>query len=213
MLKRKPTFLQKTIRRIEIFYEKLNGLDFSSVIPVNELGLDESIVSKGSPSGNKLLKNMLRQLNINPHDRILDIGCAKGDAMRCMHIFPFAAIDGVELSDILSSIASANFKKLRITKTEIFSANATEFTGYGNYNFFYLYNPFPESVMETVIVNLNKQISKEHETIIIYNNPICSKTIESAGFKVVREFPDQWGNGISLYSNRPEFSRVNQTST
>jgi SAM-dependent methyltransferase len=202
------TLLQMAKRRVEIFYEKLNGLDFSSVIPVKKLGFDESIVFKSSPSGNKFLSNLLADLKINSNDRILDIGCAKGSAIRCMLKFPFAAVDGVEISKELSSIATENFKKLNKINSEIFNANAIEFTKYGSYNFFYLYNPFPESIMEKVMVNLNKQILKKHEVIIIYNNPKFHKTIESAGYTVIRKYPDQWGNGIFVYSNCPESSRI-----
>jgi cyclopropane fatty-acyl-phospholipid synthase-like methyltransferase len=44
----------------------------------------------------------LADLKINSNDRILDIGCAKGSAIRCMLKFPFAAVDGVEISKELS---------------------------------------------------------------------------------------------------------------
>ena len=38
----KPTIIQMIIRKIEIFYDKIYGLDFLSVIPLKELGLDDS---------------------------------------------------------------------------------------------------------------------------------------------------------------------------
>jgi hypothetical protein len=73
-----PSILQKLGRKTEIFFERVNGLDFSIVIPVAELGLDESLVTKGSPSCNKYLTNLLSDLNIKQNEKILDIGCAKG---------------------------------------------------------------------------------------------------------------------------------------
>ena len=54
-----PTISQMLVRRIEIFYDSLYGLDFLTVIPLKELGLDDSFVSKGSPSGNKFLYTVL----------------------------------------------------------------------------------------------------------------------------------------------------------
>ena len=60
------------------FYGKINGLDFSTVVPVVELGLDESLVTKGSSSFNKYLVQLFYVLNITSNDRILDIGCFKG---------------------------------------------------------------------------------------------------------------------------------------
>ena len=73
-----PSVRQKLYRKLEILWEKINGLDFSTVIPVVDLGLDESLVLKGSPSCNKYLIQLFDALNITSNDRILDIGCAKG---------------------------------------------------------------------------------------------------------------------------------------
>ena len=73
-----PSVWQKLHRKVEILWEKINGLDFSTVVPVAELGLDEYLVSKGSPSCNKYLVQLFNGLNITSNDRILDIGCAKG---------------------------------------------------------------------------------------------------------------------------------------
>jgi len=50
---------------------KINGLDFSTVVPVVELGLDESLVTKGSSSCNKYLVQLFYVLNITSNDRIL----------------------------------------------------------------------------------------------------------------------------------------------
>jgi hypothetical protein len=47
--KKKLNIWQKLYKKLEILRKKNNGLDFSEVIPVAELGLDESLVSKGSP--------------------------------------------------------------------------------------------------------------------------------------------------------------------
>ena len=73
-----PSVWQKLYRKFEILWEKINGLDFSTVVPVAELGLDEYLVIKGSPSCNKYLVQLFDELNITSNDRILDIGCAKG---------------------------------------------------------------------------------------------------------------------------------------
>jgi len=115
---------------------KINGLDFSTVVPVVELGLDESLVTKGSSSFNKYLVQLFYVLNITSNDRILDIGCFKGGAMRCMTKFPFSKIDGIEISDILSNIATKNFEKLNELRVEIKNIDAIAFSGYRDYDFF-----------------------------------------------------------------------------
>ncbi len=47
-MSRTPSILQKLSRKVEIIWEKINGLDFSTVTPVVELDLDESLVLNGN---------------------------------------------------------------------------------------------------------------------------------------------------------------------
>jgi cyclopropane fatty-acyl-phospholipid synthase-like methyltransferase len=124
---RKPNFFQATSRKLEIFFEKANGLDFSEVILSKNLGYDDSIVHKCSPSGNKFLSRLLQDLTITHRCRILDIGCGKGSAIRCMTKFPFQRIDGVEISEKIANIAKTNFEKLGIPNVKIFNTSAIEF--------------------------------------------------------------------------------------
>jgi len=196
-----PSQVQKIARKFEILLERMNGLDFSTVIPVAELGFDEALVIKGSPSGNKYLTNLLSDLNIQKNDNILDIGCAKGQALRCMTKFPFKQIDGIEISDRLAKIAIRNFKKLKESRVNINTINATDFLNYSEYDFIYLYNPFPESIMQKLLTQIKSQVIDDNEILLIYNNPVCHNLFEVNGFYKINEYPDMWGNGINLYSN------------
>jgi len=91
----------------------IKGLDFLKVIPVEDLQLNPKIISKGSPSGNRYLKDLLKNIEININDSILDIGSAKGSALRMMLKFPFKNIDGLEISRELVEISNRNFQKLK----------------------------------------------------------------------------------------------------
>ena len=55
------------------------------------------------------------------------------------------------------------------------------FKGYNDYNFFYLYNPFPEIVMKKFVQTLKEQINYK-KINIIYNNPVCHDLLEELGF-------------------------------
>jgi hypothetical protein len=201
-----PSLYQKIARKLNIVYDNFRGLDFLSVIQPRDLGLDEKDIFRGSPSGNIFLSNILLDLGISELDNILDIGCSKGDAIRCMTSFPFGKVDGLEISQKLAEIAQKNFLKLKKTNVEIFNIDARQFKKFNEYNFFYLYNPFSEAVMIDVIYNLSKQLGNK-EVIIIYNNPTCHSLVEKAGFIKYKQYPDQWGNGIYIYSNKSEPSR------
>ncbi len=195
-------------RRLQIWIDRREGLDFLLVAKPGELGLDENLVHRASPSGNKYLHKLLLDLDIRADDVILDVGCAKGSAMRTMLDFPFRAVDGVELSQQLAAIASANFRRLGKSNVHIFNANAVDFDGYGRYDFLYFYNPFPAEVMRQTISQIQKQLDGSREVVVIYNSPACHEVVVAHGFTAMRDYPDQWGNGIRIYSNRPATSRL-----
>lgn len=206
----RPSRLQKFKRRIDIWRDHIAGLDFLTVTPVSELGLNEALVSKCSPSWSALLEKIFLDLNISSADRILDIGCGKGAVLRGLSKFPFGRIDGIELSDVLAAKAQENFRVLKTNRVNIFNINAVMFNGFGEYNIFYLYNPFPQIVVEEFMAKLSGQLSQQCETLIIYNNPVCHLVIEANGFIKVSEYPDEWGNGIFCYSNKPNNGRFQQ---
>ena len=208
---KKPSVYQMLIRRLEILYDLSLGLDFLSVRKHEQLGFDKNLVSKASPSGNKYLADILKDMKISNNDNILDIGSAKGSALKYFSKFPFKKIDGLELSESLSKICTNNFSVLKINNVKVHNICATEFKGYNGYNFFYLYNPFPEIIMKKVIDCLKKQISSKPITII-YNNPVCHNVLINNGFLLLKKYPDMWGNGINIYSNKKDSSRLKKVT-
>ncbi len=198
---KKPNAIQKLFRKIEIFFESLNGLDFSSVNSIEDLGLNKDLVSKCSPSGNHYLHKTLLKLNISKNDSILDVGCGKGSAIRVFLKFNFNKVGGVDLSEFLINTAKNNFIKLKITKPQFYCSNILEFKNFDEYNYFYLYNPFPEEVFKSFLEKLNSQV-KDKVVYIIYNNPVCHNLLIDDGFDFLNQYPDMWGNGINVYSKK-----------
>jgi len=198
--------LEFWVRRYLLLREKLEGVDFSEVIEVEELGLDPNLASHSAPSGNKYLRNVLNQISISNRDAIIDIGSGKGSAMRIMLEFPFHQVDGVELSPQVAEIAQKNFNKLKIPRNryELFVMDAANFKVLDGYNYFYFYNPFSQTVLEKVIENIVSSIERAPRIVfIIYNNPKYNSVIISEGiFNKIAEYPDEWGNKIFLYSNQ-----------
>jgi len=193
-------------RKARILMERMQGLDFSSVIQPEQLGLDSNTYFRGSPSGNSYLRAVMNDLPISPSDAILDIGCAKGSALACMSEFPFARVEGIEISNKLASICVRNFERLKRPKVKCHNIDATKFTRFGEYKYFYFYNPFPVHVLNKVLASITEQSLPEREIIIIYNNPPCELTIQQFGFIKYRIYPDEWGNGIHLYTNKKKNS-------
>lgn len=142
----------------------------------------------------------MENLNITKKDRILDIGCSKGGAIKTMLNFPFNQIAGIEISKHLTDVAKKNFKLLKVNNIKIININAEKFKFYSNYNYFYMYNPFPNSVMKNVIKKILNQTPKNKTINLIYNNPVCSSIIKKNGFTQIKKYDDKWGNGIVLFS-------------
>lgn len=201
----------KTINKIRVWVPRLyqiiidsrKGLDLLTPVNPEKIGLNPDFSFRSSPSGNKYLQNLLSMLNITDEDSILDIGCGKGSALRTMLGFNFSKIDGIEISEKVSKIASKNMTILKADRVKIFNIDATEFDQYGHYNYYYLFNPFPSEVMRSVIIKIEETLlSASRKITIIYNNPIChSDIIKNGIFNKMSEYPDEWGNKYFLYCN------------
>ncbi len=170
-------------------YYKLRGLDLQSET-LESLGLSEDSSQPHVSSGNQDLDICLRSLPINHNDSVLDIGCGKGGALITLSKYPFHYVDGLEISDSLVDVAKKNFRKLNIDKIRLFCSDAATFTDLNQYNYIYMYNPFPGVIMKSVISNIKQSLQTHPRQItIIYKNPVCHDIIISdSNFKVVNKF-------------------------
>lgn len=169
--------------RANILYEKIQGLDFTKHHMVDELGFSGDTAKAYAPSPETDLNIVLRQLDIQSTDAILDLGSGKGAAMVTMSRFDFNLIDGVELSEFLIEICKKNFSKLELDEMEIFHSDAREFKHLDRYTHFYLFNPFPENVLLEVLQNIQKSEKKIPRKItLIYNCPRHQDVINNHQF-------------------------------
>lgn len=188
--------------RLSIALERLQGLDFTRANQQpSELGLDDCEVFIPSPSGGRHLRRALADLAIVPGSKALDIGCAKGSAMRDLLRFPFAAVDGLELSPQLAEIARRNFARLGVARAAVHCTDARHFQRYGDYRLFYLYNPFPPEVLEQVLQTMLPQLADGVERTFVYNNPTGHAVMLRQGLQPQRRYPDFWGHGMQVYTH------------
>jgi len=191
------SFFGKVQRRLTKHWDKLNGYDWITTERPEVNGLDRSYANKAAPSGNKYLRNLCNSLDITSDDAILDIGCARGSAMKMFCKFPFKRIGGIELAEKVAAICESNFKKFGDDRVVTFCADATQFEQYGDYNYFYLYNPFPtRELLSTVVDRLCEQCNGTVH--IIYNTPMNIDLFYDKGFEKVGDFDDEWNNGITV---------------
>lgn len=190
------TLYDRILNKIYLLLERCKGIDFSSITPVHELGLDPTRVFHGSSSRGKELQNVLKILDIKADDTILDIGCAKGGALYTMYNFPFRKIDGIEISSHLIKILKKNIKILNMSKTKIFNTDARFFDYYNLYNYFYLYNPFN---LHTLSIVISLIIKKNKNFKIIYNNFRGHNLLIKRGFKLLHDMQGRYGHRIRVY--------------
>jgi hypothetical protein len=134
--------------------------------------------------------------------------------MLAMLRFPFARVDGIELSKEISEIAIRNLTKLKKQRWQIYNRDATTYKDYHAYTMLYLYNPFPDEIMKQVVANIQASVlGRELEMLIIYNNPVCHELIVKDGvFSKQSEYPNGYGDKIFVYSNKtPQHCRLHRS--
>jgi SAM-dependent methyltransferase len=157
-------------------------------VSARDSGLSEERAHWHSNSGGPDLDDVLRTLPISESDTLLDIGCGKGGAMVTLAQYPFARVDGVEISANLAQIARRNLRRLGISKANVFCRDAAEFREIDDYNYFYMYNPFPEQVVRHVTDNLRQSLDRcPRKVTLIYKNPIFENSLVESGFIKIRE--------------------------
>ena len=101
-------------------------------------------------------------------------GCGKGKAMYLMGRFPFKKIKGYDLSQELVRIANQNFEKLRMPKCQAVQADAMTYQDYDEFNYFYIFNSFPQEIFQVMIEHVMESILRRpRDCYFIYLHPVC----------------------------------------
>ncbi|MEJ7639653.1 MAG: class I SAM-dependent methyltransferase, partial [Singulisphaera sp.] len=121
---------------------------------------------------------MLRQIEIPPGSKIVDIGCGKGVSLITMAKFPFSRIDGCDLSPELIRTAEANVRRMKLKGVHLYCCDATQFTDLDDYSHIYFYNPFTSVIFKPVMDNILSSLDRNPRKLtVIYNNPACHAVI------------------------------------
>lgn len=164
---------------ILVFIERIRGIDFVKNEGYEKLhtSMEKSSVYQATRD-TKYLKKVMKQFSITKKDSILDLGCGKGFIMKFFKNYDFGKIGGVELSELLCNIATQNFNKLQYKNCKVYHEDAMIFDNYDSYNYIYMFNPFPQIVMEKVMQHIYESLKKnKRKIVIIYKGPFCHSTI------------------------------------
>ena len=148
----------------------------------------------------------------------VDFGSGKGRVLLVAGQFPFRSVAGVELSTELHQIASRNILSSKIlcrkcSSLSSHNANACDFEIPESPLVAFLYNPFSQVVLKTVLENLHAATTQQSRPlIVIYHNPVYSKEIEE-GDKLRDAFHACLpGHGWNIYANEHAISTPSESS-
>lgn len=135
------------------------------------------------------MPEIFKLLNIKETDKLLDVGSGKGYAMYMFSGFPFSEIHGVELSEKLAKISERNLEKLfpNDNRFKVFCEDALAFPRVDDYNYIFMYNPFPREVVAEFVDLLKQSVLRRNDKLtVIYQNPQKGSLFEQSGvFKTV----------------------------
>ena len=142
----------------------------------------------------EMLASLAEDSHSDFHDFIfIDLGSGKGRTLLMASDYPFRRIVGVELVPVLHQGAQENLAKYRGESQKCFAlesicGDATEFPFPIEPTVLYLFNPFPESGLKRMMVNLEESL-REHPRVVyvLYHNPLLEHVLsESAGLRRLR---------------------------
>ncbi len=193
---------------VDYMFDKRYGLDTWSWIKVNDLDIevgDKQHASHYQPTHALPLKMLFKKLNFQDEKNIIDIGCGKGKVMIVASKFGFKEVRGVEISPMLCKISCENLNRYQKKTNQKFTWKVTE-TNALTYQFnddedvFFLFNPFNDFILETVIKNIQFSLKRRNRKIwIIYNNPVHKKIIENNLDNIMHSEFSYWGHNYSIF--------------
>lgn len=186
-----------------VFIEKPKGLDFS--MRQKSIG----IVTPGSHgyalTQEKSIDSIIKKLGVGKGDSFIDIGCGKGGVLRYVDKYCFERIAGLEIEDSLYKIAVKNFQKLKMPNIELFHDNALTFSRYGEFNVFFIANPFTVDMHKQLIDNIVESIkdSKKRIYLICYGGSIPEYIQSKNIFSKIEEYTDEVsGRKVCLWKSK-----------
>lgn len=178
--------LARTLRRLKIAREvgyasalralalqtrlKLRGIDLRSE-SLAELGLSDANANRHDASNPLPIEYAFRKFGLlGSVSSAIDVGCGKGAALIAMHALGVRVLGGFDLSSRLVDICRQNLRRLQIP-ADVWCEDATEFSRFGDFDLFYLFNPFPPPIAEqfmTALHDASQKTGRRH--LLLYRN-------------------------------------------
>ena len=199
----------------ETAYDRKTGLETSRLLNLVDLGIDAAKMDGTGrnasgvaymPSPASVPATILKDLGLSYNDySFIDLGSGMGRVVFAAAKFPFRKVVGVEFSGKLHQIAKGNLDKLSGTlkagAVELICQDAQEYTFPPGNGVVYLFNPFRETVMQTVLKTMERCYAKgPDELYVVYYSPVLGAMLDATPFltriKTTQEY--------SIYRSTPQ---------
>jgi len=171
----------------DILFDFQYETDTRKWVDLNDLSITSDNKKSGIlyvPSPVWSSRKLFSKLSIPTNSILVDFGCGKGRVLMIASEFGFKKVKGVDFSSDLCKIAINNCNKYKEkngnnTEYQIFESDVVEYNIKGDENFFYLYNPFDDKVLDQVLNNIILSITENPRRVwIIYREAIYHNLIQ-----------------------------------
>lgn len=101
----------------------------------------------------------------------VDLGSGKGKVLISACSYNFKSIRGIEVSELMHSVATANLKKLQMeNRVQLLNASAASVMLQPHERVVYFFNSFTGDVLEECLLNMTNVI-RDGQGILVYVNP------------------------------------------
>jgi predicted RNA methylase len=144
------------------------------------------------PTAPDAFHEMIEQLGIDYTRFIfIDLGSGKGRTLLMASEYPFRQVLGVELLPALHAIAEENIAKYKGgvgDRVQSICGDACDFDFPPEPSVLFLFNPFPQPVLERVLHRLMQSLARHKRTVyLIYHNPVLELVLANkSGLTMVR---------------------------
>lgn len=141
------------------------------------------------PSEPELFHEILRTMPVKPDGfTFIDLGSGKGRTLLMASSYEFGRIIGVELLAELDAVARENIARYHGEDQKCFAieshcGDAREFQFPPEPTVLYLFNPFPEHVLRTVLANLRESVElSPRPVVVIYHNLVHERVFSGCNW-------------------------------
>jgi SAM-dependent methyltransferase len=201
-------------------FDEAHGTDTAAILVSGEQGPGVSdhghVVSRYETSSEEAIRLALDSLVIErSRFTFIDLGCGKGKPLMVAATYGFRRLVGVDISPACIAAARDNIARygpqpidasrieLRVEDTETFAFPDDPLV-------LYLFNPFPQAVLERVLANLEDSLRRTpREAAVVYMNPTAAAAVaRSALFERVPTIADRMplaAHGVPAYQRAAVF--------